>query len=108
MAETQEPAALRRRVDHVAEPADLRHHAKRGVEDKKLVAPVDIEVFGRVHRPRRGREPGKGERRKVARWMPRVDTARSEEHTSELQSLMRSSKAVLCLRKHTAHSLFST
>src|SRR3546814_7028793 len=60
-------------------PADLRHHAKRGVEDKKLVAPEDIEVFGRVHRPRRGREPGKGERRKVARWMQRVDSAAVEQ-----------------------------
>src|SRR3546814_14855758 len=79
IAEQQEPAALRRRVDHVAEPADLRHHAKRGVEDKKLVAPEDIEVFGRVHRPRRGREPGKGERRKVARWMQGVDTAAVEQ-----------------------------
>src|SRR3546814_7969185 len=28
-----------------------------------------------------------------------VDTARSEEHTSELQSLMRSSYAVFCLNK---------
>src|SRR3546814_7548912 len=27
--------------------------------------------------------------------------ARSEEHTSELQSLMRSSSAVFCLKKHT-------
>src|SRR3546814_1513488 len=53
IAEQQEPAALRRRVDHVAEPADLRHHAKRGVEDKKLVAPTTIEVYGRVPRPRR-------------------------------------------------------
>src|SRR3546814_6355642 len=29
--------------------------------------------------------------------------ARSEEHTSELQSLMRTSYAVLCLKKNTAH-----
>src|SRR3546814_2975438 len=28
---------------------------------------------------------------------------RSEEHTSELQSLMRSSYAVFCLKKHTKH-----
>src|SRR3546814_3471625 len=30
-----------------------------------------------------------------------VDSARSEEHTSELQSLMRSSYAVFCLKKKT-------
>src|SRR3546814_6948388 len=29
------------------------------------------------------------------------DASRSEEHTSELQSLMRSSYAVFCLKKHT-------
>src|SRR3546814_8313381 len=29
---------------------------------------------------------------------------RSEEHTSELQSLMRISYAVFCLKKHTIHS----
>src|SRR3546814_7703212 len=31
------------------------------------------------------------------------DTARSEEHTSELQSLMRISYAVFCLKKKTKH-----
>src|SRR3546814_2279789 len=32
-------------------------------------------------------------------WSPRRDQARSEEHTSELQSLMRISYAVFCLKK---------
>src|SRR3546814_7424374 len=38
----------------------------------------------------------------VQRWLPRQHChlhARSEEHTSELQSLMRISYAVLCLKK---------
>src|SRR3546814_7617355 len=39
----------------------------------------------------------------VPRWMPvrsaRSDSVRSEEHTSELQSLMRISYAVFCLKK---------
>src|SRR3546814_5226265 len=30
---------------------------------------------------------------------PRIDLVRSEEHTSELQSLMRNSYAVFCLKK---------
>src|SRR3546814_4572131 len=34
--------------------------------------------------------------------------ARSEEHTSELQSLMRISYAVLCLKKNTTISTLST
>src|SRR3546814_19374586 len=35
----------------------------------------------------------------VARAQVRVDAERSEEHTSELQSLMRISYAVFCLKK---------
>src|SRR3546814_5168732 len=34
------------------------------------------------------------------RVCPRLGLSRSEEHTSELQSLMRSSYAVVCLQKH--------
>src|SRR3546814_4336168 len=33
-----------------------------------------------------------------------LDTSRSEEHTSELQSLMRISYAVFCLKKNTIHN----
>src|SRR3546814_3446637 len=36
-------------------------------------------------------------------WIDRIDwTDRSEEHTSELQSLMRISSSVFCLKKKTA------
>src|SRR3546814_1412581 len=35
--------------------------------------------------------------------MPRMKTMRSEEHTSELQSLMRISYAVVCLKKKNIH-----
>src|SRR3546814_1262684 len=38
----------------------------------------------------------------TARWVRRL-TARSEEHTSELQSLMRISYAVFCLKKKTKY-----
>src|SRR3546814_10756318 len=34
--------------------------------------------------------------------------SRSEEHTSELQSLMRISYAVFCLKKHTMHTIISS
>src|SRR3546814_10548666 len=33
----------------------------------------------------------------------RADAGRSEEHTSELQALMRNSYAVFCLKKKTTH-----
>src|SRR3546814_1890791 len=39
---------------------------------------------------------------------PRRDAARSEEHTSELQSLMRLSYAVLCLKKKQYKMITST
>src|SRR3546814_7426830 len=38
----------------------------------------------------------------------RARTARSEEHTSELQSLMRISYAVLCLKKKTTDLIIET
>src|SRR3546814_2091575 len=42
--------------------------------------------------------------RRAAAPIPRLDHAdRSEEHTSELQSLMRISYAVFCLKKKTYH-----
>src|SRR3546814_7432142 len=38
-------------------------------------------------------------RRRAAIWLQRQPDVRSEEHTSELQSLMRTSYAVFCLKK---------
>src|SRR3546814_1636972 len=48
------------------------------------------------HRRRRAVDPGAGSRLRAAR---RNRRDRSEEHTSELQSLMRISYAVFCLKK---------
>src|SRR3546814_9007922 len=42
-------------------------------------------------------------RRMAAEWDPRYFEVRSEEHTSELQSLMRISYAVFCLKKKNQH-----
>src|SRR3546814_4422299 len=55
-----------------------------------------------------------GRPRSVQCFQPPSSTARSEEHTSELQSLMRISYAVFCLKKkqtkttHTHIHLFAT
>src|SRR3546814_3341756 len=38
-----------------------------------------------------------------APWRRHVAPIRSEEHTSELQSLIRSSSAVFCLKKHKSY-----
>src|SRR3546814_2250854 len=40
----------------------------------------------------------------VGNWTPYVPKERSEEHTSELQSLMRNSYAVFCLKKKHTHN----
>src|SRR3546814_2158599 len=56
---------------------------------------VDVELLARAIGVGGGDEP-QHRRRHIVR---RGDAARSEEHTSELQSLMRNSYAVFCLKK---------
>src|SRR3546814_1572666 len=53
----------------------------------------------RLHGPERDRRPSRARARDVGHRGHRV--VRSEEHTSELQSLMRISYAVFCLKKTT-------
>src|SRR3546814_9173209 len=63
-----------------------------GVEGAGEAPPVGAAALGIVDRPRRHEDLGQAAGR-------RGDQARSEEHTSELQSLMRISYAVFCLKK---------
>src|SRR3546814_6855291 len=52
--------------------------------------------------PRNRRAPPPGWARRTTAWTPTASPGcrhRSEEHTSELQSLMRTSYAVFCLKK---------
>src|SRR3546814_4932634 len=59
-------------------------------------------------RSRYGRTKGEGEARVLAAF-PGATIIRSEEHTSELQSLMRISYAVFCLqKKKRTHTPLST
>src|SRR3546814_5460869 len=59
----------------------------------------------RVDYPESGREYGMAiDRATHSHWRrPASPTDRSEEHTSELQSLMRISYAVFCLKKKKTH-----
>src|SRR3546814_8989053 len=58
-----------------------------------------------VHPPLR-MPPARGEPGRRRAWAPRRrDARRSEEHTSELQSLMRISYAVFCLKKKKKRQL---
>src|SRR3546814_1487400 len=66
-------------------------------------------IFGRQRQPRRCRRLGRRQISSRHLDRPRV-RRRSEEHTSELQSLMRISYAVFCLKKkkqktHTHYTL---
>src|SRR3546814_5968717 len=70
------------------------------------VVTVDGGEFVEAHRPHRPADPRLGLRRDLGHPVGRVDrktapdhVRRSEEHTSELQSLMRISYAVFCLKK---------
>src|SRR3546814_8599108 len=54
-----------------------------------------------------GSRPGNGHVWFDLRHSP-ISCDRSEEHTSELQSLMRSSYAVFCLKKTTHHKYINT
>src|SRR3546814_9580973 len=62
-------------------------------------------------RSRRGRRPGTGSTGRAATGVkpePGTFNARSEEHTSELQSLMRISYAVFCLNKKNNNKCANT
>src|SRR3546814_4678215 len=58
----------------------------------------------RSDHPLRGGEP-RVERLRIPREFRGAQVLRSEEHTSELQSLMRISYAVFCLKKKTVHTI---
>src|SRR3546814_10646655 len=75
----------------------LGSQVRRHVQDVRRV------LRGSSHRSHTGRLLGSVE---APRWAtPPTDLRRSEEHTSELQSLMRTSYAALCLKKkNTSHT----
>src|SRR3546814_8019602 len=54
-------------------------------------------------RPPEGVDDGAADRKAAARLALQIDDLRSEEHTSEIPSLMRISYAVFCLKKKKNH-----
>src|SRR3546814_1313660 len=89
----------RARLD--ARKADPRHtvHLERQQQAVPMDRAFDIEVVDHVEP--RGLALFQADKR------PRngaIDADRSEEHTSELQSLMRISYAVFCLKKKNKHN----
>src|SRR3546814_5557459 len=89
-------------------PADSGKGWRGEARDNPAFAMEPGAVARRVHGARacrargRRRGDGHGDRRpQRAAGQRRRDPCRSEEHTSELQSLMRISYAVFCLKKKT-------
>src|SRR3546814_1161407 len=77
-----------------------------GVYRLHMIAPPRLVIVGRIRR-RRSHRRWFGQHR--ARCLARVDgerqaSPRSEAHTAELQSLMRISYAVFCLKKKKLHT----
>src|SRR3546814_2911217 len=62
-------------------------------------APDSSSTYSAVVRSEARSEPASGSENPCDHQMSRFAVARSEEHTSELQSLMRISYAVFCLKK---------
>src|SRR3546814_7383166 len=65
----------------------------------------ELRLGGGLRQRRRMREDAKGRRKRERRCKCKDSEVfhRSEEHTSELQSLMRISYAVFCLKKKKTH-----
>src|SRR3546814_1617638 len=98
------------RTDTLVPYTTLFRSARRPVVHRQMHR--DLEVFGDVERRVRlvhrrgaaGRHLVQAQERLVHhRPAAGAPVARSEEHTSELQSLMRISYAVFCLKKKTTH-----
>src|SRR3546814_2729403 len=88
--------APRRGSRHVARPP---RKPRRGAKDRTLPRMA-------ARRTRQGSSPAprRAMAAAVMSIIPAISLISSEEHTSELQSLMRNSYAVFCLKKKTTHN----
>src|SRR3546814_10309738 len=88
-----------------------RHHQMRGERgfgrahrpDMQVVDRIDTLDRGQMALDRLGVDPRRDRPQRHGDGFAKQAPCRSEEHTSELQSLMRISYAVFCLKKTTLH-----
>src|SRR3546814_8009562 len=96
------------RLGEARQKIALRRLSRRPPEDK-MVGPHQHAVYAEISHPacdhraflidRLDARPGIAERGEAYFQLVSLSPHRSEEHTSELQSLMRISYAVFCLKK---------
>src|SRR3546814_8628345 len=84
---------------------------RKRMDEEKVYTPIDPVTPSKDKRARARSIQGRMQQGKVhfpryADWWPAAK--RSEEHTSELQSLMRISYAVFCLKKKTQTTEYHT
>src|SRR3546814_7858473 len=81
------------------------HRQHRSTCRESLVEDIDlaVRIAAELEREQRQQYRFAGTSRPYHHHMPDVADMRSEEHTSELQSLMRISYAVFCLKKKNTH-----
>src|SRR3546814_2895691 len=91
-------AAPPRRISRRRDPRPLRAILVFQHETRKIMLLID-----RIAQPRRHRRHGLLRPARAPLRYP-IIILRSEEHTSELQSLMRISYAVFCLKKTTTNT----
>src|SRR3546814_6228130 len=96
---------LLERGDHAQTRRQRHAGAGREVAGAELAILLAREHQVEHHVPIRARKLGAAEMilTDAARLQAEADLFRSEEHTSELQSLMRISYAVFCLKKKNRH-----
>src|SRR3546814_1654530 len=85
-------------VDFLFDKAEI---TERAVSREELEAAIEADEDGHVHGPGCGHDHDHdhGDKPKAKKAAAKKKDVRSEEHTSELQSLMRISYAVFCLQK---------
>src|SRR3546814_7009651 len=86
----------------VSQAASADRHSGTAPVEEEATKHRDEHQELRAHRLQ-GREDSEHGDADAAAKRRDIDDARSEEHTSELQSLMRISYAVFCLKKTTYH-----
>src|SRR3546814_9975997 len=90
-----EPRPAAGHCRHVVAPDNVELVEADGEVEGKVLARIQRQLAGPAHLAARAIDSAKlGERHPLLRYV-----CRSEEHTSELQSLMRISSAVFCLKK---------